>query len=274
MPRKYTKKKGRKIKRGGTLTKTLSDGENIMNDEIIILKNRLDELEMKLEICCRDMVQGANTIQRVYRGHQGRNTFKQTRRTMKPNVTDALLDLPQDVGDLITSQVTKYKKGMTYDEFVQYIKNKDLYGCFNIISSNLFQGKEIVGVFTHGKIGNKLNRLIHGLSSGVLEPPPINLSETHEKIHNCLMKLETSRHEIDIILFSWFQNISKGETNYIHIDDLNKLTTMNNDFSNRLKPQTWVRILKELYKNLPEYREENLREAYQYYIEQWNKLYL
>jgi len=106
MPRKYTKKKGRKktkVKRGGTLTKTLRDGENIMNDEIIILKNRLDELEMKLEICCRDMVHGANTIQRVYRGHQGRNTFKQTRRTMKPNVTDALLDLPQDVGDLIAT---------------------------------------------------------------------------------------------------------------------------------------------------------------------------
>jgi hypothetical protein len=104
MPRKYTKKKGRKkIKRGGTPPKTLSDGENIMNDEIIILKNRLDELEMKLEICCSDMVQGANTIQRMTRGHQGRNTFKQTRRTMKPNVTDALLDLPQDVGDLIAS---------------------------------------------------------------------------------------------------------------------------------------------------------------------------
>jgi hypothetical protein len=104
MSRKYTKKKGRKkIKRGGTLTKTLSDGENIMNDEIIILKNRLDELEMKLEICCSDMVQGANTIQRMTRGHQGRNTFKQTRRTMKPNVTDALLDLPQDVGDLIAT---------------------------------------------------------------------------------------------------------------------------------------------------------------------------
>ena len=142
MPRKYTKKKT-KVKRGGTLTKTLSDGENIMNDEIIILKNRLDELEMKLEICCRDMVQGANTIQRVYRGHQGRNTFKQTRRTMKPNVTDALLDLPEDVGDLIASQVTKYKKGMTYDEFVQDIKNKDLYGCFNIISFSALTSKTV-----------------------------------------------------------------------------------------------------------------------------------
>ena len=271
MPRKYTKKKT-KVKRGGTLTKTLSDGENIMNDEIIILKNRLDELEMKLEICCSDMVQGANTIQRMTRGHQGRNTFKQTRRTMKPNVTDALLDLPQDVGDLITSQVTKYKKGMTYDEFVQYIKSKDLYSCFNMISSNLFQGKEIVGVGTRGNIGITLNRLIHPSIH------PLDLSETHEKIHNCLMKLETSRHEINIILFSWFQNISKGETNYIHIDDLDRLLKKpTNRYSVdpfSMKPQTRGRILTELHKNLPEYREENLREAYQYYIEQWNKLYL
>jgi hypothetical protein len=114
MPRKYTKKKGRKnIKRGGTLTKTLSDGENIMNDEIIILKNRLDELEMKLEICCRDMVQGANTIQRMTRGHHSRKDTKIYKRGLKPNITDALLDLPEDVGDLIASHIKTKTEGWT-----------------------------------------------------------------------------------------------------------------------------------------------------------------
>ena len=128
MPRKYTKKKT-KVKRGGTLTKTLSDGENIMNDEIIILKNRLDELEMKLEICCRDMVQGANTIQRMTRGHHSRKDTKIYKRGLKPNVTDALLDLPEDVGDLIASHIKTKTEGWTI------IKNADAYprenlGCF------------------------------------------------------------------------------------------------------------------------------------------------
>ena len=100
MPRKYTKKKNKK---GGTPPKTISNRENIMNDEIIILKNRLDELEAKLEICCRDMVQGANTIQRMTRGHQSRKDTKIMKRGLNPNITDALLDLPQDVGDLIAT---------------------------------------------------------------------------------------------------------------------------------------------------------------------------
>ena len=133
MSRKYTKKKGRKkktkVKRGGTLTKTLSDGENIMNDEIIILKNRLDELEMKLEICCSDMVQGANTIQRMTRGHHSRKDTKMYKRGLKPNITDALLDLPEDVGDLIASHIKTKTKGWTI------VKNADAYpgenlGCF------------------------------------------------------------------------------------------------------------------------------------------------
>jgi hypothetical protein len=285
MPRKYTKKKGRKkIKRGGTLTKKLSDGENIMNNEIIILKNRLDELEMKLEICCSDMVQGANTIQRVYRGHQGRNTFKQTRRTMKPNVTDALLDLPQDVGDLITSQVTKYKKGMTYDEFVQYIKSKDLYGCFNII-------REHVLTNTIGRFRNYLGE------DGKFD---LDYTETSsKKTSNCVDKFsrkgpykhtrrgakkitepERTWGEIDDILFNWYTDLDL----FMHIDDLDEFLKLKylkkdetlEDFKHLpvFSAEEATRLSKEYHKNLPEYREENLREAYQYYIEQWNKLYL
>jgi len=120
MPRKYTKKKNKK---GGTPPKTISNRENIMNDEIIILKNRLDELEAKLEICCRDMVQGANTIQRMTRGHQSRKDTKIMKRGLNPNITDALLDLPQDVGDLIAThrKTIRKTKGWTI------VKNADSY---------------------------------------------------------------------------------------------------------------------------------------------------
>jgi len=247
MPRKYTKKKGIKnIKRGGTLTKTLSDGENIMNDEIIILKNRLDELEMKLEICCRDMVQGANTIQRVYRGHQGRNTFKQTRRTMKPNVTDALLDLPQDVGDLITSQVTKYKKGMTYDEFVQYLQNKGLYNCFNMISLSALTSETVRLIWKN--------------------------SNSFDSYYECGSRLDDlSEHNRTVsIIFTWYQ---ATEAQVININDLDRIFKLDNERPGVFTQEEATRLSKEYHKNLPEYREENLREAYQYYIEQWNKLY-
>ena len=94
----------------------LNKQENIQNDEISRLKNKIDELEIKQKICCKEKEMATENIQRVYRGHQGRNTFKQTRRSMKPNVTDALLDMPMDVGDLIATNRKKidYKtKGWT-----------------------------------------------------------------------------------------------------------------------------------------------------------------
>ena len=52
------------------MAETLQD--NIQNDEMIKLKNKIDDLEMKQKICCGDMDKGANTIQKLQRGFKSR----------------------------------------------------------------------------------------------------------------------------------------------------------------------------------------------------------
>jgi hypothetical protein len=78
-----------------------------LHGEIRRLESRIDELEEKQKICCSDKDMAAENIQRVYRGHQGRDAFKVTRRSRKPNVTDELLDLPLEVSDLIMAERDK-----------------------------------------------------------------------------------------------------------------------------------------------------------------------
>jgi hypothetical protein len=78
-----------------------------LHGEIMRLETRIDELEEKQKICCSDKDMAAENIQRVYRGHQGRDAFKVTRRSRKPNVTDELLDLPLEVSDLIMAERDK-----------------------------------------------------------------------------------------------------------------------------------------------------------------------
>jgi hypothetical protein len=100
---------------------------NDMQNEIMLLKQRIDELESKLDICCGDMDKATRKIQRFTRGHQSRKDTKIMKRGKQPNITDALLDMPKDVGDLITTQrnkIPKITKGWT-----------------KIIGANSFAGK-------------------------------------------------------------------------------------------------------------------------------------
>ena len=56
------------------MAETLQD--NIQNDEMIKLKNKIDDLEIKQKICCGDMDKGANTIQKLQRGFKSRMETK------------------------------------------------------------------------------------------------------------------------------------------------------------------------------------------------------
>ena len=93
-----------------------------MQNEIMLLNQRIDELESKLDICCGDMDKATRKIQRFTRGHQSRKDTKIMKRGKQPNITDALLDMPKDVGDLITTQRNKIPAqigltGRLYKEF-------------------------------------------------------------------------------------------------------------------------------------------------------------
>ena len=102
----FTKKGGKKtMKKKRKMRGGMGD-----NEEISLLKNKLEECENKNEICCGDMDKAAENIQRVTRGHQGRNTFKQKRRSMKPNVTDTLLDMPTDFGSMIMDKIPEARQ--------------------------------------------------------------------------------------------------------------------------------------------------------------------
>ena len=90
--RKKKRKKEKKM-RGG-----MTDNEEIIN--------QLKLINTKLDLCCpKNYDQATRNIQRVYRGHKDRNTFKQKRRSMKPNVTDSLLDMPTDFGSMIMDKI-------------------------------------------------------------------------------------------------------------------------------------------------------------------------
>jgi len=76
-------------------------------DEVL---NKLDAINTKLDICCGNYDKLAEKIQSVYRGHLGRDIAKIERRsTIGPNVTDALLDMPKDFGDVISERVIAIK---------------------------------------------------------------------------------------------------------------------------------------------------------------------
>ena len=84
------------------------------NEEII---NKLNEINTKLDLCCpKNYDQATRNIQRVYRGHKDRNTFKQKRRSMKPNVTDTLLDMSTDFGSMIMDKIPEAREEAREEE--------------------------------------------------------------------------------------------------------------------------------------------------------------
>lgn len=68
--------------------------------------NRLDKLNTKIDICCGNYDKAAENIQRSYRGFTSR---RNTRRTMKPNITESLLNMPGDFSQMITDKVSELK---------------------------------------------------------------------------------------------------------------------------------------------------------------------
>lgn len=68
--------------------------------------NRLDTLNTKIDICCGNYDKAAENIQRSYRGFTSR---RNTRRTMKPNITESLLNMPGDISQMITDRVNELK---------------------------------------------------------------------------------------------------------------------------------------------------------------------
>ena len=198
MPRKYTKKKGRKkktmVKRGGTLTKTFEpepepEQYDIQEPEL----QPFDELPEQSEFFSK-----------------------------------------------LDSQIPEKIGQMTYDEFVQDIKNKDLYGCFNIISHDA-----LISIFGVKKISSIFNDF------------------NNDKWWRCYNKFTKNNPA-----FGWYVDTFE-QNGYIHIDDFYDLMELET-------PKQSKDMLSKIYEKLPEYREENLREAYNYYIkhnEQQSKQY-
>ena len=115
----FTKKGGKKtMKKKRKMRGGMGD-----NEEISLLKNKLEECENKNEICCGDMDKAAENIQRVTRGHQGRNTFKQKRRSMKPNVTDTLLDMSTDFGSMIMDKIPEAREEQKIDKQINLLRS-------------------------------------------------------------------------------------------------------------------------------------------------------
>ena len=74
-------------------------GGGLEDDEIL---NKLNDINVKLDLCCGNYDKATKDIQRVYRGHTSR---RDTRRTMRPNITESLLNMPKDVGDRINELI-------------------------------------------------------------------------------------------------------------------------------------------------------------------------
>ena len=68
--------------------------------------NRLDMLNTKIELCCGNYDKAAENIQRSYRGFRSR---RNTRRKMKPNITEALLNMPGDFSHMITNRLSELR---------------------------------------------------------------------------------------------------------------------------------------------------------------------
>lgn len=75
-------------------------------DMYMEILNRLDTLNTKIDICCGNYDKAAENIQRTYRGFTSR---RNTRRTMKPNITESLLNMPGDISQMITDRVNELK---------------------------------------------------------------------------------------------------------------------------------------------------------------------
>lgn len=91
------------------------------NEEII---NKLNEINTKLDLCCpKNYDQATRNIQRVYRGHKDRNTFKQKRRSMKPNVTDTLLDMSTDFGSMIMDKIPEAREEQKIDKQINLLRD-------------------------------------------------------------------------------------------------------------------------------------------------------
>jgi len=66
--------------------------------------NKLNEINVKLDICCGNYDKATGNIQRVFRGQLGRNIHKKERRSTYQNVTEELLDFDKDLTDRLNSE--------------------------------------------------------------------------------------------------------------------------------------------------------------------------
>ena len=112
----FTKKGGKKtMKKKRKMRGGMGDNEEIIN--------KLNEINTKLDLCCpKNYDQATRNIQRVYRGHKDRNTFKQKRRSMKPNVTDTLLDMSTDFGSMIMDKIPEAREEQKIDKQINLLR--------------------------------------------------------------------------------------------------------------------------------------------------------
>jgi hypothetical protein len=81
------------------------------SSEIIHLLNEintnLNNINTKIDFCCGNYNKAAEDIQKVYRGHTSR---RNTRRTMRPNITESLFTMPKEVGDRINELIPETRR--------------------------------------------------------------------------------------------------------------------------------------------------------------------
>ena len=85
-------------------------GGGLEDDEIL---NKLNDINVKLDLCCGNYDKATKDIQRVYRGHTSR---RDTRRTMRPNITESLFTMPKEVGDRINELIPETRRQIKEQE--------------------------------------------------------------------------------------------------------------------------------------------------------------
>jgi hypothetical protein len=130
-------------------------------DMYMEILNRLDTLNTKIDICCGNYDKASENIQRTYRGFTSR---RNTRRTMKPNITESLLNMPGDISQMITDRVNELKPKETIGWTIFKNSQKEQNG-WNIRGSLKDIKKRVIENNTGGFIrwfGNHNKTIDHG----------------------------------------------------------------------------------------------------------------
>jgi len=181
----------------------------------------------------------------------------------------------------LDSQIPEKMETMSYTEFIRNLQNESLYGCFNLLPIN-----EIVFLISINKIPKIRTMLEFVRDDGLHEVLGIdNPDYTGEGwddnfIFKCAQKIQelvlperavhhgrpdTTMEMYHESIYKWYEEIMEYNE-YIYIDDLNEIIQ-------KMLPEEEAKpIFTKIYEKLPKYREKNLENVYNFYLEEIKKI--